>query len=794
MTRFLTTALAILLSGAAGSAEVFHGPEPESIDRNQVHEYIVILDEPALAMYRGSISGLPAPERKKGRAGRLKVKGSKATAYVSHLEQRQATVQSAIEQQLDRTVEPVHRMQHALNAIVVRVDANEAEQLAELTGIKRVERSVPRPLLTDRGPEFIGADAVWDGLFGDGSESSAGEGVVVGVIDSGANFDHPSYAATGDDGFTVTNPLGSGNFLGECGQVVTCTDKIIGAYDFVSDNTPAGGDNGVGGGEDENNHGSHTSSTAGGNITNINFNGLSVDISGVAPHANLVIFDACYTRTSDGLGLCPTASTSMSVNQAVADGVVDVINYSIGGGAVPWSDTVSQAFLAATNAGIVVSASAGNSGPGPGTLGHLEPWTITVGASTHDRAFTDAEVDITEAGAPAEVMDIGAVIGTGPAITGDITAPFDFFSDNIEGCNDGGGFPAGQFTAEIALISRGSCTFEEKVQNANSAGAVGVVIYNNRAGAPIVMGGLETTTIPSVMTGQNSGMAVQSFIQSNPTPAGQFAQVQSARTIDPGFGDLMADFSSRGPSTIDVLKPDVTAPGVAILAAYSDNDGATGTPPENGFLQGTSMSSPHNAGAVAVLRSLHLDWTGMEIKSALVTTGETDLLEQGQNDAGETIMVPTDAFDVGGGRIVVDQAAQAGLVLHETAANFAAADPGAGGDPASLNLPSMQQDDCESGCSWQRTVRNSKDETTTWQGSGQGDGFTVDVIPDQFSLLPGDVVFRDNNEQTVDATSSFQEIEVTVDAAPGTDFLFGAVVFSENGGLAPDARLPIAVN
>ncbi len=137
--------------------------------------------------------------------------------------------------------------------------------------------------------------------------------------------------------------------------------------------------------EDEGGHGSHTSSTAVGNAREVSFNGITRNISGVAPHANLVIYDVCY-QTASG-GSCPTAATLAAINQAVADNIIDVLSYSISGGTSPWTESGSQAFLAAQNAGIVVAASAGNSGPTPATVGHQEPWTVTVGGTMHDRVF-----------------------------------------------------------------------------------------------------------------------------------------------------------------------------------------------------------------------------------------------------------------------------------------------------------------------------------------------------------------------------------------------------------------------
>src|SRR5690606_29267742 len=135
-------------------------------------------------------------------------------------------------------------------------------------------------------------------------------------------------------------------------------------------------------------------STAAGNRRDVVFDGAPLRISGVAPRANIIAYDACYTNTLTGQGLCPNVSTVASINQAIADGV-DVINYSIGGGAQPWTEATSLAVPGATDAGIFVATSAGNSGPGPNTLGHLEPWTSSTAAAQHGRGAFGTLMSVT---------------------------------------------------------------------------------------------------------------------------------------------------------------------------------------------------------------------------------------------------------------------------------------------------------------------------------------------------------------------------------------------------------------
>ena len=486
----------------------------EGVSREGAPElFIVRLPELPLAMYAGEIAGLAAPGR--SASGRLDVNSASARAYVEFLQDRQQSVLSDASRLLGREVGILFTFQHAFNGMAIEASATEVLRLLEAGLIEHAEPYAEYPLLTDAGPEWIGSPNVWSGAAIGGAGTS-GEGVVVGIIDSGINLGHPSFAAVAEDGFVHTNPLGSGNFIGWCnpgvGEVTdTCNDKLIGTWEFLG---------GLGldglyipGGEDENGHGTHVAGTVAGNPTVSNFGGgANPPVSGVAPRANIIAYDACYTN-EQGQGLCPNVSTLASINQVVADGIVDVINYSIGGGTQPWEQAISLAFLAAVDAGVFVSASAGNSGPGPNTMGHLQPWVASVAAASHDRYFAGASVTVTTAGAPAPLQGIGAVPSQGPAPAGN-EAPLGVDPNNLLGCDP---FGPDFFDGQIAYVERGVCGFSVKINNAANAGAVGVVVGNSNATAPIVMGATETTTIPAVMITRAAGDQLLAFAgQSGP--------------------------------------------------------------------------------------------------------------------------------------------------------------------------------------------------------------------------------------------------------------------------------------
>ena len=227
--------------------------------------------------------------------------------------------------------------------------------------------------MSDEGPNLIGAPAFWEGLVTSGV-GNKGEGVVIGILDSGFNHGHPSFAEVASDGFVHVNPFGDGVFTGLCadpdaaGFEDVCNNKVIGTYSLHPDSTSSDDTASSG-------HGTHVGSTAGGNPVETEIFGQTVTITGVAPRANLINYKVCEP-------LCLASSRIAAVNFAVADGV-DVLNHSIGNNEPPWASSVSLAFLDANAAGIVVAASAGNSGPGASTAASTGPWNLAVGMSTH---------------------------------------------------------------------------------------------------------------------------------------------------------------------------------------------------------------------------------------------------------------------------------------------------------------------------------------------------------------------------------------------------------------------------
>lgn len=761
--------------------------------------YIVGFRDVPAVTYEAQLKQAPTPPLRGKMAVDLE---ASVAAYASQLEGRQRATEARLKASVGRDFDVQHRMQHAFNGIVAELTPAEAAAFANDPSVTLVEPYTEYALDDEVAPSVIGANTVWED--GTGFHRAAfisrgrtevsvynrrakGEGVIVGIVDSGINFASPSFAGVEPDtGHEFKNPLGEGRYLGTCAtggvDAGRCNDKLIGGYDFVC-GAPANlcgtaniaEEPGFG---DTNSHGSHTAGTTAGNTRTTTFRGNSITLSGIAPRANVIAYDACYTNTATGQGLCPNVSTLASINQAIADGV-DVINYSIGGGAQPWSEAISQAFLAATDAGIFVSASAGNSGPNPSTNGHSQPWVMTVAAAQSGRSGYEFTLNTSGAGVPANLSQILLNAGSGgveltTSIPSSVLRAGPGFTGAADGCTASGAFPAGFFSNRIALVRRGTCAFTEKAANAAAAGARAVIIVNNTTGgiAPSVPG----ATVPVFGMAQDSGVALQALTVSNPALAATvpFPATQIANTQD-----QLAAFSSRGPAAFSVLKPDITGHGVNILEPVACANAAQWTTAACvqtiGFLSGTSMSSPQVAGSGALLRQLFPTWTPAEIKSALMMTARQGVL----NETGG-VATP---FQAGAGRVQVDAAAKAGLVLDEQRADYTAANPALGGDVSALNLASLTNRGCSTtSCTFTRTFRSTRGTFQTFSLALSGVSGTVSTPV--FTIAPF-------GTQTVTVT-----VNTAGQPADGT-YRFGTLALTSTGDDAstrsPTLRLPIAV-
>lgn len=784
--------LSALCLGAAGSAQDrsparAHPGRPASLQ--EPTWTLVVLDEPALAERMGDGSAA-APEVARGPAAprrRLDDRSPAARAWLARIRASQEAFLARLAARVGRPLIVGDRYTHALNGFAVRLTAAEAHRARTLTGLRLLQAERWQQPATDAGPAWSGAAGLWRGLGGLGA--LRGEGQVIGIIDTGINIDHPSFAALAADGYEHANPRG--HYLGWCDPAsadfdpaLACNDKLIGLWSHPS----VRGARPKASPEDENGHGTHTASTAAGNPVTARLGtggDLARAISGVAPRASLVAYDAC-----SGEG-CPDTATVAAIEQATRDGV-DVINYSIttyapgtdDPASSPWHNAVNLAFLGAREAGIVVVVAAGNAGSDPGTLSSNAPWTLTVANASHNRAARNGLAGLRGgAEAPPEDLMGRAFSGAyGPAAIVMAKGVRNARGDVDTGlCAEA--FAAGTWQGQIVVCDRGGVARVAKGANVFAGGAGGMVLVNVAEGESLAA---DAHVLPATHLGRRAGDRLRAWLADGRGHEGRI--LATTFDLDPANGDIVNASSSRGPAsaagccrrpgleTLDLrlmplLKPDLAAPGTDILAAIAST--ADRPAPEFGPMSGTSMAGPHAAGAAALLRQARPDWSPAQLQSALVIAARDGTLRK------EDGASPADRFDGGGGHLDVGAAAMAGLVLDQTPADFRAMDSDDGSDLASLNLPGLVSVACVGECRWERTVVAGAGPGGSWRVAGQGEGLAITVEPAGFTLAPG----------------GSQRLRITARVVDGAEgWRFGRVRLEpRDGAAAAELHLPLAV-
>jgi hypothetical protein len=630
------------------------------------------------ASYAGGVAGLSATSPA---ATGKKLKDNKAAvdAYEQHAKQVSNQISAAVTAAVPSAVIGDEFIT-AYGGVAAQVPADSIADLLKVSGVAAVQSDNVEQPLTDTTPRFIGAVDVWESL---GGQDNAASNVVIGIIDTGIWPEHPSFADRGlpvPPGGPYGCAFGDGTDTAHLGPTFACNRKLVGAYAFTNSYMSAIG---AGAAEFCNNttkkcsardpegHGTHTSSTAAGDrVDSAMLYGVERGpISGIAPGARVIMYRVCLAQG------CFNSDSVAAVQQAIHDDI-DVINFSISGGRNPYTDAVELAFLDAFHAGISVNASAGNSGPGAGTVDHGGPWVTTVGASTSNRFFTSTLHLTADGGATFDLP--GVTITNGIA-----TATPVVLAETIPGetalCQTK--LSAGAAAGKIVACRRGTNARVDKGFNVAAGGAAGMILYNP------AKQDVETDNhwLPAIHV-DGPSTALLAFINGHTDVAAAWAQ----GTASPTQGDVMAAFSSRGPQA-DFIKPDVTAPGIQVLAGMTpqpDETTPTNGPTGNLYqaIAGTSMSSPHAAGASALVKAVHPDWTPAMIKSALMTSAAQGVVK-------EDGVTPFTPFDAGAGSIRVNRAVNPTVVFDETFDGYvlSAADPLHRVDLnlASVNAPTM---------------------------------------------------------------------------------------------------------
>ncbi len=544
----------------------------------------------------------------------------------------------------------IGRTSQVLNAIFVNADASALETINGLPGVKTAYEEHIGTLDNATSVPFVGAPVLWD-------DGRTGGGVRVGLIDSGIDYSHANFGGSG-----------AAHAAGACDAADFPSAKVAGGYDFVGDSWSPGSALVPDADPcDQNGHGSHVGGTiAGYGVTGAGatyagpwdsstpFSTMTIG-PGMAPGATLYVYkvgssDVYVSETAAILAL--EAATDPNGDLDPSDHL-DVVNMSIGGDFgdpnIGWAAAANNA----AQAGVVVVSSAGNAFDSYFIQGDpaTADWAISVAASAA------GSLGFEVLWGTGTVIYEAAAASFGPSVYS-VTAPVELANDGTgtvtDGCEPLVGFTAGN----IALIDRGTCNFTVKVKNAQNAGAVGALVANTSTSAFGGLGGTDATiTIPSIMIQYGDGQTLRSGL---PVSA-HIALGTSDAVIFGGSADTVASFSSRGPQRqvngADIgLKPDITAPGSGIVST------AMGTGSGAVSFSGTSMASPHVAGAVALLRQDRHAWPVDEIK-ALVLNTATHYLYQGNNQT-PPIYGPG---RIGTGRLDVANASMSPVILYDAA-------------------------------------------------------------------------------------------------------------------------------
>ncbi|KAJ1379358.1 Peptidase S8/S53 domain [Sesbania bispinosa] len=553
------------------------------------------------------------------------------------------------------SAEMLYTYKHVAHGYSTRLTVQEAETLAKQPGILSVTPEVRYELHTTRTPEFLGLQKT-STLFPASDQQSQ---VIIGVLDTGV---WPELKSLDDTGL---GPVPS-SWKGECEignnmNSSNCNRKLVGARFFskgyeaalgpIDETTESKS------ARDDDGHGSHTLTTAAGSaVSEASLFGLASGTArGMATQARVAVYKVCW------IGGCFTSDIAAGIDKAIEDGV-NILSMSIGGSLMDYyRDIIAIGAFTATSHGILVSTSAGNGGPSPGSLSNVAPWITTVGAGTIDRDF------------PAYIT-----LGNGKAYTGaslysgkplpDSPLPL-VYAGNVSNSTVGylcipGSLVPTKVSGKIVICERGGNSRVEKGLVVKSAGGIGMILANNEEfGEELVA---DPHLLPAAALGQRSSNVLKDYAFSSPNPTAKLTFGGTHLQVQPS--PVVAAFSSRGPNilTPKILKPDLIAPGVNILAGWTGAVGPTGLTVDTrhvnfNIISGTSMSCPHVSGLAAILKGAHPEWSPAAIRSALMTTAYTSY-KNGQTIQDVATGQPGTPFDYGAGHVDPVAALDPGLV------------------------------------------------------------------------------------------------------------------------------------
>ncbi|MGH8441841.1 MAG: S8 family peptidase, partial [Nevskiaceae bacterium] len=736
LRNFATFCGAAVLCAAAGLSSATVREEGASAPKQRVsNSYLVRMSDNPVVGYRGGIAGYKATAPKRG--DKIDPNHPAVVSYAAYLDSKHDAALASV-----GGGKKVYDYHYAVNGFAAQMTADRAARLAKMPGVVSVEQDVADTVDTLSTRNFLGLTApggIWDQL---GGSEGAGEDIIIGDLDTGIWPEHPSVSdRTGENANGVTGKLDYHQIPGWHGKCTPgeafnasmCSQKVIGCQSFIE----GFGAGNVAGDEflscrDSDSHGTHTATTAAGNfgvpgiIDGINLG----NVSGVAPRARLSIYKVCW-RAPGATASCFGSDRAAAIDQAVADGV-DVLNHSIGATSTNFLDVVQVAFLFAADAGVFVAASAGNSGPTAGTVASPGPWTMTVAASTHDRFFAGSgALGNGFAFGGASLTDgTGSLslvyAGSAPAAVDPTPSDPTPFATRVTLCFVGHLDPA-VVAGKMVLCDRGINARVDKSLAVKQAGGAAMILRNLSASTL----NADLHSVPSLHVDHVAGPVIKAYIDGTPGATASLTKGVIGTTPAP----FIASFSSRGPITAaggDLLKPDITAPGVDVFAGVSPH-AAGGA--QFGFLSGTSMSSPHIAGLAALMKQRHPSWSPMMIKSAMMTTAK-QILGTGTS---------ANAFAQGAGHVNINAAVDPGLVYDSGFNDWVAMICGVGQltgcatstDPSDFNQASIAIGDLAGVQTITRTVKNVGSAGTYSVSVVPPVGITVTVSPASMTIPAG---------------------------------------------------------
>lgn len=743
MKRFMTAlaACALMISivvPAVGAAESTDLTVPDGAVRDigaadvETLYIVQMVDDPAVA-YDGGISGLAATRPAAGE--KIDVDAANVRAYRDYLRGQHDQAMRDVGADV---ADKAYSYSVAFNGFSARMTGAEAAALAARADVLSIWQDEIRQPDTISTPDFLGLNdpgSAWD-------QGYLGEDIVVGIVDTGIWPENPSFQVPRSDRRAFQGP---DQFHGECVpgeefELSDCNAKLVGARWFGEG---FGGEAGIAAdfpfeywsARDWNGHGSHTAATAAGSRgVDVVVDGQPLGTaSGMAPLAKIAAYKVCWADAG-----CSGVDLVAAIDQAVADGV-DVINYSISGTRTNFLDPVEVAFLFAADAGVFVAASAGNT-PGAGTVAHPSPWITTVAAGTHDR-YSEATLTLGDGSTYTSASFQSTGTDELPLVYSSDVGLAGADAEDVRLCVPGSLDPA-LVAGTMVLCDRGTIARIEKSLAVQEAGGLGMILGNTSPNSI----NADLHFVPSIHVDEFARDDILAYIGSASSPTGQLGP---GVAVTDETAPQRAAFSSQGPlqASSDLLKPDIMAPGVDVIAAVA--------PPGNygrdwDAYSGTSMSSPHIAGLAAVVMSANRRWTPAMVKSALMTTANSV--------DGHT------PFDVGSGHVDPNSAIDPGLV-YDAGFNQYVDFIFESIDRSDLNQPNITIGELAYSQTVTRRVTNVGGSTATYTVSVDApDGIDVTVSPSTITVPRG-------------RTATYQVTLTQVDAPLG-EYSFGSLTWS----------------